>query len=135
MQEVRASSSPGGRRHLLRDYTLYVAISFAFIAAVGWAMFSDVPQNVISVWMGFGLFVVFLFGDLVWESRRVWKDRVFWCGVVLLLVANYFLFRYLLGSGGHVNAFEMITIGGVETAIFKAFRGWREKANREGSQS
>lgn len=119
---MNSAAQPASRRirGRIRDYVLYVAIAFGFLAAV-FAVESKWGHEVLIRWGGLVGFTAVLFGYFVSESRQFFKERQFWTMTALLLVVHLGAFVILLT---HVDEWRLMWFTGMafEYPVFIFFR-------------
>jgi hypothetical protein len=75
------------RRSRARDFVLYIAISFAFVAVLLAGALSHVDQGKFMKWVFISFDTLFVFGFVIEKSRPLWRRNSFWLltGSLLLL--------------------------------------------------
>jgi hypothetical protein len=76
------------RSHRLRDYALYLGISFAVVAAFLLSAYNNLPKATILNWFGYVGFTALVFGFLIENNRSLWKQKRFWQLFGLFLVVH-----------------------------------------------
>ena len=119
MRETVINSHPPKR---LRDFGIYFFVSMIGVGILITAAMEGVPEQKFMPWFGFSLFTLFLFGQFILKSRRVWERRSFWLVTGLFLVAHAITFAKLLYAGRQISGVEWILLVVVEMAVLIIFR-------------
>jgi len=114
MREIPVNSRPPKR---LRDFSVYVLISIICIGSLITAAVEGVPEQTFMPWFGFALFTLFLFGQYILKSRRVWERRSFWFVTGLFLMAHVIAFTKLLHAGRQISGGEWLLSVVAEMAV------------------
>jgi len=109
--------------HRMRDYVLYLAMSFAVVAAIFAIGYSRVDLDKAKKW-AFALFYTsFVFGFVIEQSRMLWKLRSFWLLTGLLLLLHCIALAMILATTQHMRAISWIP-GFVETVVLARSIPW-----------
>jgi hypothetical protein len=98
---MKSAAQPSSRRirNRVRDYVLYVAIAFAFLAAV-FAVESKWGHEAFIRWGGLIGFTSVLFGGFISESGQFLRRWQFWAVTALLLAVHLTAFAIVLTQVG-----------------------------------
>lgn len=109
-------------RKRLRDFSVYIFVSMIFAGSLITAAMEGIPEQKFMPWFGFALFTLFLFGQFILKSRRVWERRSFWLVTGLFLVAHVIAFMKFLHAGRQISGGEWLLLVVVEMAVLVIFR-------------
>ena len=84
------------RQELWRDYALYFLICLAFLGAMVYAAANDFAFEITLRWGYFGTVSAGIFGELIFASRKCWRQSRFWWKLCLLGIAQVVAFALLL---------------------------------------
>jgi len=103
---MNSAAQPAGRRirDRIRDYVLYVAIAFAFLAAV-FAVEGKWGHEAYIRWGGLIGFTSVLFGGFISESGQFFRRWQFWAVTALLLAVHLTAFAIVLT---HVEEWKLM---------------------------
>jgi hypothetical protein len=76
-------------RELVRDYSLYLLISFIIVASALWAAKSGVSDKTLQTWGGVALATPLVFGQFIAGSRKLWGRQRFWFVTTALLALHF----------------------------------------------
>ncbi len=104
------------RKQLLRDLTLYIAVSVIILASLIFAaqagLSSSTVQRVVLVFLSAG----FIFGQMITESKNLWHRRSFWVWIAVALSAHCaILSKVKLPE--HIPGLLCVVIGSIEWSI------------------
>jgi uncharacterized membrane protein YfcA len=91
------------RRHRIRDYVLYVAISFAVVGVVFAGALSHVDQGKFMKWLFSVAYTAFVFGFLIEKSRTLWRRDSFWLVTISFLLLHCIAIAEVLTRVKHVE--------------------------------
>ncbi len=106
----------------LKDFAAYVLISLIFLGSVIIAAVKGVPDQVFKPWFGFTLFTLFLFGQFVFRSRRLWKRRSFWLFLGAFFIAHVLTVVKLMHTVQNISGQWFVLLTLVEMIILLLLR-------------
>jgi hypothetical protein len=119
MRDALVKPRPSKR---LRDLGVYVLVSVICVGSIILAATEGVPEQKFLPWFGFVLFTLFLFGQFILKSKRVWEKKSFWLVTGLFFVVHVVTFIRLLHSGHQVSGGEWLLAVVVEMTVLIVFR-------------
>jgi len=106
----------------LRDFGVYVLVSVVCVGSIIVAAMEGVPERKFMPWFGFALFTLFLFGQFILKSRRLWKKKSFWLATGLFFLVHVITFTKVVHAGWEIPGGEWVLLVLVEMAILIIFR-------------
>jgi len=111
------------RTHRVRDYVLYIAISFAVCAVT---IFIGLSHGDHDKYMKVGFFVFYtciVFGFVIEQSKALWKLRSFWFLIGLSVIVHCITLALILARTPHLKAISWVP-GFVEIALLTRATRW-----------
>ena len=96
------------RKHRLRDYVLYFAISLAVAGMTVFLGLSHFDHDKIMKWAFFFFYTPVVFGFVVEQSRELWKLRSFWLLLGMFLLLHCIVLTVILSSKQHLQAVSFL---------------------------
>jgi hypothetical protein len=108
-------------RSRVRDFVLYIAIGFAFVAVLIAVARSSVSHDAFIKWGGLAFMSAVLFGYFISNSGQFFRMWKFWALTAVLLAVHLAAFAVILA---HVDEWKLIWFTGmaVEYPAFAFFR-------------
>ena len=117
------SFEPTNKRHRIRDFVLYFAITLTFAGAVIAAALSDVKQDTIMKWNFFFFYSLIALWAFINGSRAVWSRPLFWMFFSSVLVLHCGILWVILTRVQHLEG-AWIAAGVLEAAFLLAIEKW-----------
>ena len=111
------------RTHRIRDYVLYLAISFAVVGLILLVGLSHGDQDKFMKWLFFSFYTLFVFGYVIEQSRALWKLRSFWLLLGLFLLLHCIVLAAILAHTQHLKAISWVP-GFVEVVFLLRSTQW-----------
>ena len=122
--DASIGTSLGSKRsHRLRDYVLYLAISFAVIGAVLFLGLSQDHSNKPMKWFFFLFYTGVVFGSVIEKNGVLWKRRSFWLLTGSLLLLHCTILALILAHTQHLKAVSWIP-GYIEIVVLMHSIRW-----------
>lgn len=119
MRDAMVTSRPSKR---LRDLGVYLLVSMICVASIIIVATEGVPEQKFLQWFGFALFTLFLFGQFILKSKRVWDKKSFWLSTGLFFAVHLTMFLWLMHKGQQVSGGEWLFSIVFEMGVLIIFR-------------
>ncbi|MDQ2926514.1 MAG: hypothetical protein M3R43_13310, partial [Acidobacteriota bacterium] len=100
----------------------YVLVSVICIGTIITAAMEGISEQKFMPWFGFAVFTLFLFGQFILKSRRMWERKSFWLVTGLFFLGHMITFTKLLHAGRQVSGGEWMLLVLIEMAVLIIFR-------------
>ena len=111
------------RSHRIRDFVLYIAISFAVVAAMLFVGLSHGDHDKYMKWVFFTFYTSVVFGFVIEQSRALWKLRSFWLLTGLFLLLHCITLAVILAHTQQLKAISFVP-GFVEIVFLLRSTQW-----------
>jgi TctA family transporter len=111
------------RAHRVRDFILYIAISFAVVAVILFVGLSHGDHEKYKKWVFFTFYTSGVFGFVIEQSRALWKLRSFWLLTGLFLLLHCITLAVILAHMQQLKAISFVP-GFVEIVVLRRSIGW-----------
>jgi hypothetical protein len=101
---------------------VYLLVSVICVGSIIIAATQGVPEHKFMPWFGFVLFTLFLFGQFILKSKRVWAKKSFWLSTGLFFAVHLTMFIWLMHRGQQVSGGEWLFLVVFEMAVLIIFR-------------
>lgn len=92
------------RSHRVRDYVLYIAISFAVVAIAFTAALTGFGRGW-GEWVALGVFTYLVFHYWIRMCKPMWRRRSFWLITSVLFIAHLTIWSSVVRTFGHIPTF------------------------------
>jgi len=106
------------------DFVAYILIALAVAAGAYWAAVQNVPDDSLIKWGGLTLNTLAIFGWVIKQSRRLWRNRVFWWTMTGILVIHLATFWVVLINVEHSRMAWLFVICTLEVIPITAVLDW-----------
>jgi hypothetical protein len=80
----------------VRDLSIYILIGVVVATGGYWLALQKVPEDSLVRWGGLGMNTLALFGWVIKQYRRCWRNTVFWVTLGTLLIIHTAVFYLIL---------------------------------------
>jgi cell division protein FtsW (lipid II flippase) len=110
----------------VRDFAAYLIIALAVGFGLIWFAYHSHGTNDDSIvkWGGLSLNTAILYGYVVKDGRRFWRNWGFWVATVSVLILHLLLFIAILQRVDHWGALWFIPVYPIELAILSMACDW-----------
>lgn len=109
-------------RNRLRDFGVYVLVGVVCVGSIIVAATEGIPEQKFMPWFAFALFTLFIFGQFILKSKRVWKKQSFWLVTGLFFLVHVLTFTKLVHACLQIRGAEWVLLVLAEMAILIIFR-------------
>jgi len=111
------------RKHRVRDFILYIAISLAVIGAIFVVALSSVDRNLASKWAFFSVYTLCAFGFFIERSRSLWRKPFFWMFVSCSFLLHCGIIWVFLTRVQHVKS-DWLGVSFLEAVLLFTVAKW-----------
>jgi hypothetical protein len=117
------------RTHRVRDYILYLAISFAVVGVILFVGLSHVDHEKSIKWLFFLFDTPVVFGFVIEASRASWRRNSFWLVIGSLLLLHCLALAVILTHFQHPKGSWLVGAVPLEIAFILNFTRWLLRPN------
>jgi hypothetical protein len=105
-----------------RDLGVYILVTLIFVSVIVVAAMKRVPEQKFFAWLEFVCLTLFLFGQFILKSKRVWKRRSFWFVTGTFFLVHVITLAKVLHAGRQISGGAWLLLVIAEMAVLMVFR-------------